>query len=101
MKLTKLIAEYQALYQSLCNSPIENDPLGFEADQVLKSICKLQPQDSTDVAALAALAKHIIQVEEDPSGAVPLLHNIVHWAERSGTAIPTNIVPFLRSTDHH
>ncbi len=101
MKLTHLIAEYQALYSSLENSPLENDPLGFEADTVFKSICKIAPQDSGDVAALAALAKHIIQVECDPVGAVPLLHNIVNWAEQGGHAIPNNVLPFLRGTDHH
>jgi len=101
MKLTHLIAQYQALYQSLADSYVENDPLGYEADRVLKSIAKCAPQDSSDVAALAALAKHIIQVEQDPMGAVPFLHNIVHWAEQSGNSVPNNVLPFLKNADWH
>lgn len=96
MKVAQLVAQYHSLYQSLSNSVLENDPLGFEADAVLKKISKLSPEDSADVAALATLARHIIQEEGDPVGAVPLLHNIVHWAECGGHPIPTNILPFLK-----
>jgi hypothetical protein len=103
MKLTQLVAQYTAIFQTLQASHLENDPLGFEADHILQSIAKLPPQDSNDVAALAALAKHIIQVEDDPKGAMPLLRSIVHWAERGGEAIPSNVVPFLKltSSSHH
>jgi hypothetical protein len=102
MKLTHLVAQYQAIFDSLQKSHLENDPMGFEADGLLKSIAKLKPQDSNDVAALAALAKHIIQIEEDPKGAMPFLQNIVGWAETGGVAIPSNVVPFLKlSGSHH
>lgn len=96
MKLAQLVAQYHDLYNSLSKSALENDPLGFEADAVLKKISKCAPEDSNDVAALAMLAKHIIQEEGDPVGAVPLLHNIVHWAECGGHPIPTNVLPFLK-----
>lgn len=101
MKLTQLVAQYQAIFDSLQKSHLENDPMGFEADGILKSIAKCKPQDSGDVAALAALAKHIIQVEEDPKGAMPFLHSIVNWAEAGGVAIPSNVVPFLKQTGSH
>jgi hypothetical protein len=99
MKLSDLIARYHALAFSLAASNDENESMGREADGILKRICGTCPQDADDVAALARLARHIIQEEHDPVGAVPLLHNIASWATREELGLnSTNIVPFVRHT---
>ncbi len=94
MRIAQLVAQYHAICRSLSYSAIENDPLGCEADSVLRKIAKLPPEDHDDVAALASLARHIIQVEQDPEGAVPLLHNIMHWASKEEDPSYTNVVTF-------
>ncbi|MGD9650682.1 MAG: hypothetical protein AB7G80_04365 [Dongiaceae bacterium] len=81
MKLSQLIAQYHTINAALNECDVENDPLGHEADVVLQRIATTVPQDADDVAALARLARHIIQEEQDPQGALPLLRNIAAWAQ--------------------
>lgn len=102
MKLSHLIAQYQAIAEVVLESDIENDPLGVEADHIFKEICRSKPKDSDDIKALAQLASHIINVEEDPAGAVPILHNIVSWASgENPRVLPSNILPFVPKGPAH
>ena len=84
MKLSQLISKYHSLNFSMRERDIENDPLGFEADEVFSRIERERPVDMDDVAALARLARHVIQVENDPVGALPLLQSIATWAANDG-----------------
>ena len=86
MKLSQLISQYQALNSYLLETEDENDVMGREADELLARIERVEPKDVHDVTALARLIRHMIEVEDDPFGAQPLLQNITGWAKKSKTS---------------
>jgi len=80
MKLTQMISKYHSVTFSMKERDLENDPLGEEADDLYHRIERTKPVDPDDVAALARFARHVIEAEQDPYGAVKMMHNIADWA---------------------
>ncbi len=86
MKLSQLISKYHSVNFSIREREMDDDPLGLEADELYARIERTKPVDTDDVQALALLARHLIQVEDDPQGAAHLMTNIANWAQMAGVA---------------